>query len=91
MVKKGMLRYASFDMKRLRDAIRPVSFCTSFLFCGSLIGVIVLILSGFASMPFIDTKHPKTFPLVILHTQFSGFYLSLASRMLVMVSAKSKI
>jgi hypothetical protein len=37
MAKKGRLRSASFDMKRLRDAIQPMSFCTSFLFCGGLI------------------------------------------------------
>jgi hypothetical protein len=37
MVKKGRVRSASFDMKRSRDAIRPVNFYTSLLFCGGLI------------------------------------------------------
>jgi hypothetical protein len=72
VVKKGKLRYASFAMNRFRDAMRPVSFCTSFLFCGGCIYVIALILSGFASMPFVETKHLRTLPLVILYMHFLG-------------------
>jgi hypothetical protein len=53
--------------------------------------VIALILSGFASIPFIDIRHPRTFPLVTPNTHFSGFHLSLASRMFAKVSAKSEI
>jgi hypothetical protein len=53
--------------------------------------VIALILSGFASMPFIDTGHLRTFPFVIPNTHFSGFNLSLASHMFAKVSAKSAI
>jgi hypothetical protein len=37
MAKKDRLHSASFDMKRLGDAIRSVSFYTSFLFYGGLI------------------------------------------------------
>jgi hypothetical protein len=37
MKKMGGLHSASFDMKRLRDAIRPVNFCKSFQFCGGLV------------------------------------------------------
>jgi hypothetical protein len=37
MMKKGRLRSANFDMKRLRDAILPFNFYTPFLFCGGLI------------------------------------------------------
>ena len=29
----------------------------------AILAAILLILSGFASMPFVETKHPKTFPL----------------------------
>jgi hypothetical protein len=53
--------------------------------------VIAPILPGFALIPFVDSKHPKTFPLVIPNTHFSGFNLSLASRIFVKVSAKSEI
>jgi hypothetical protein len=70
MVKNGRLRSASFEMNQFNEAIRPVSFCTSFLLCKGCIWVIALILSGFASIPFVDIKHPRTFPLVILNTLF---------------------
>jgi hypothetical protein len=53
--------------------------------------VIALIFSGFASMPFIDTRHLSTFPLVIPNKHFSRFKQSLASRIFAKVYAKSKI
>jgi hypothetical protein len=52
--------------------------------------VIALTFSRFASMLFIDTRHLRTFPLVIPNTHFSGFSLSLASHMFAKVSAKSE-
>jgi hypothetical protein len=91
MVKNGKPRSASFTMNRFRDAMRPVSFWMSFLlFCGC-IWVMALILSGFPLMPFVETKHPRTLPLVILNMHFSGLSLSLASRIFVKVSAKSEM
>jgi hypothetical protein len=42
-------------------------------------------------MHFIDTRHLRTFPFVILNTHFSGFNLSLAYRLFAKVSAKSTI
>jgi hypothetical protein len=62
----------------------------SFLLYGGCIPV-ALILSGLASVPFVDTGHPRTFPFVIPNTHFSGFNLSLASHMFAKVSAKSTI
>jgi hypothetical protein len=53
--------------------------------------VIALILSEFASIPFVDNRHPRTFPLVIPNTHFSAFNQSLALRMLAKVSIKSDI
>jgi hypothetical protein len=50
--------------------------------------VIALILSGFASMPFVDHR---TFTLVIPNTHFSGFNRSLALCIFTKVSAKSEI
>jgi hypothetical protein len=90
-VKNGRLRSASFEMNRFSEAIRPVSFYISFLLCGGCIWVIALILSGFASIPFVDIRHPRTFLFVTPNTHFSGFNLSLASHMFVKVSAKSVI
>jgi hypothetical protein len=90
MVKNGIVHSASFEMNRFSDDIQPVSFCTSFLLYGGCIWVIALILSGFASMPFVDTKHLGTFPLVTPNTHLSRFSLSSASHMFAKVSAKSK-
>jgi hypothetical protein len=63
MVKNGRLHSASFAINQFNAAILPVSFWTSFLVCGGCILVMALILSGFASMPFVETKHPNTLPL----------------------------
>jgi hypothetical protein len=90
-LKNDRLRSTSFKINRFSEAIRPVSFCTSFLLYGGCIWVIALILSGFASMPFVDIRHPRTFPFVTPNTHFSGFNLCLASRMFAKVSAKSTI
>jgi hypothetical protein len=56
MVKKGKLHSTSFDMNQLSDAIHPVSFYTSFVLYGGCIWMMSLILSGFASMSFVETK-----------------------------------
>jgi hypothetical protein len=53
--------------------------------------VMALILSGFASMPFMEAKHPSTLHLVPLNMHFSGLSLSRASRIFAMVSARSEI
>jgi hypothetical protein len=53
--------------------------------------VMDLILWGFASMPFMETKHPRTLPLVIPNMHFSRLSLSRALCTFVKVSAKSKI
>jgi hypothetical protein len=50
-----------------------------------------LILSGFASMPFVDTRHTSTLPLVMPNMHLSGLSLSQASRILVNVSTKSEM
>jgi hypothetical protein len=43
------------------------------------------ILSGLASMPFVETKQPRTFPFVIPNIHFSGLSFSLASRIFLKV------
>jgi hypothetical protein len=50
--------------------------------------MIALILSGFASIPFVETKHPRTLPLVTPNKHFFGLSLSRASHILVKVSAR---
>jgi hypothetical protein len=53
--------------------------------------VMALILSGFASIPFMETRHPSTLPLVIPNMHFSGFSLSRASRILAKICARSEM
>jgi hypothetical protein len=50
--------------------------------------MMALILSGFASMPFMETKHPRTLPLLTPNTHFSGLSLSQASHILAKVPAR---
>jgi hypothetical protein len=71
--------------------MRPVSFWTSFLVCRGCIGRIAFILSGLASMPLVETQHPRTLPLITLNTHFCGLSLSLALHILAKVSAMSEI
>jgi hypothetical protein len=53
--------------------------------------MVALILLGFASMPFVETKQSRTLPLVIPNIHFLGLSLSLASHIFVKVSAKSEM
>jgi hypothetical protein len=69
--KNGRLRSADFKMNLFRAAMRHVSFWTSFTIFGGCISAIALILLGFASMPFLDTMYPRTFPLWMPKTHFS--------------------
>jgi hypothetical protein len=85
-VTKGKLFSASFAINLFNAAMRPASFCTSFLVCGGCIWRIAFILSGLASIPLVDTRHPNTFPCVTPKTYFSGLSLSLASCMFAKVS-----
>jgi hypothetical protein len=53
--------------------------------------MMALILSGFASMPFVESRQSRTFPFVIPNIHFSRLSLSHASRIFVKVSARSEI
>ena len=59
----GKLRSAERGMNLFRAAILPVSFCTSLIDFGSSMLHRAAILSGLASMPLVETRHPRTFPL----------------------------
>jgi hypothetical protein len=50
-----------------------------------------LILSRFALMPVMETKHSSTLPLIIPNTHLSGLSLSQTSHILAKVSSKSEI
>jgi hypothetical protein len=50
-----------------------------------------LILSGFASIPFVETKQSGSFPFVIPNVHFSRLSLSLASRIFAKVSVRSEM
>jgi hypothetical protein len=75
----------------LSAAMRPLSFCTSFLVYGGCIWMIALILSGLASIPLVDTKQPNTLPLVTPKMHFSGLNLRCASCILEKVSDRSEM
>jgi hypothetical protein len=47
-----------------------------------------LILVGFASIHFVESKQPRTLPLATPNIYFSGLSYSLASHIFVKVSAK---
>jgi hypothetical protein len=53
--------------------------------------MIALILSGLASIPFVETKQDNTLPLVTLKTHFSGLSLLFASHILVKVLDRSEM
>jgi hypothetical protein len=48
-------------------------------------------MNQFASKPFVETKHPRTFPLVTPNINFSALSYSLPSRIFVKVSARSEM
>ena len=64
---------AILEIKRLRAAKDPVSFCTSLMRPGGLIASIALILAGFALMPRCENRIPSSFPAETPKTHFSGF------------------
>jgi hypothetical protein len=88
MVKKGRLHSATFDINKYIDDIQPVSFWMSFMFYGGCIWAMALILSGFALIPFAETKQPRTLPFVAPNIQYSGLSFSLALRIFMKVSAE---
>jgi hypothetical protein len=89
-MKKGKLHTIIFTMNHFNAAILPVRLCTSFLDRGGFMLTIAFILSGFASIPLIETKQPNTLPLPTLNTHFFGLSFICAFRMLAKVSAKSR-
>jgi hypothetical protein len=90
-LKNGKLHSTSFAINRFSATILPVSLCTSFPDCRGFMCTMVLILSGLTSIPFIDTKQPRTLSLHTSNTHFSGLSFNCALCILVKVSAKSCI
>jgi hypothetical protein len=77
-------------MNLLSAAMRPVSFCTSFLICGGCIWRIALILLELTSIPLVETRQPNTLCRVTPKTHFSRLSLRLASHILAKLSIKSE-
>ena len=88
-LKSGKLRSTESMMNLFRAAILPVSFCTSLIDCGSSMLQRAAILSGLVSMPLVETRHPRTFPLWTPKTHFLGLRLRFASQRFAKVSARS--
>jgi hypothetical protein len=76
-------------MNRFKATILPVSFCTYFLDFGGVMQIIAFILPWFTLIPFTETKHPNTLPLLTPNTHFSGLSFNCALHMLAKVPAKS--
>jgi len=74
-----------------RDVSRPMSFCTSFKFCGLLMATMVAYLSRLASMPRSVSMKPKNFLPPTPKTHLARFNLMLNLRKLENVSSRSKI
>ncbi|WP_266194711.1 hypothetical protein, partial [Salmonella enterica] len=68
---KGKFLSADLDMNLLRDVSLPVSLWAPFLVVGGSIRSIASILFGLASIPFVETKHPRNFPFFTPKTHFS--------------------
>ena len=61
------------DIKRLRAAMQPVSFCMSFTDVGRFMLVMAKTLSGLGSMPQALTMYPRSIPDETLKMHFEGF------------------
>ena len=88
-LKNGKLQFAERGINLFRAAILPVSFCKSLIDCGSSMLQRAAIFSRLASMPLVETRHPKAFPLWTPNTHFSGLRLRFAFRRFAKVSARS--
>lgn len=62
MSKNGRHRSTDFFTNRRREAIIPVSFCTSLILEGGAMSRMTLILSGLASIPRWQTRKPRNLP-----------------------------
>jgi hypothetical protein len=85
----GKFLSTDLEMNLVNDASLPVSIWAAFLVLGGSIRSIASILLGFASIPFVDTRHPSNFPFFTPKTHFLGFSLRLAFLKLANVSYKS--
>jgi hypothetical protein len=72
-LKKGSHFLSSRDMKRLRAAMLPVSFCTSFTQHGGAISIMARICLVFASIPRLLTRNPSSCPDGTPKTHLFGF------------------
>jgi hypothetical protein len=68
-----MTTNTNLEINRLSAAKHSMSFYTSLMRAGGRIASIVLIFSGFASIPPCETKKPSSLLIVTLKTHFSGF------------------
>ena len=79
----------ALETNLLRAATRPVRDWTSLMLYGGFIFRIVLIFSGFASIPLCDTMNPRNFPDDTPNTHLLGFNFILNRLSVSKVSCKS--
>jgi hypothetical protein len=72
-LKKGSPYSPSHEMKRLRAAMLPVSFCTSFTQHGGAISIMIRICLVLASIPRLLTRNPSSCPDGTPKTHLFGF------------------
>jgi hypothetical protein len=80
---------ADLEINLFNEANLPVSIWVPFLDFGGSIQSIASILFGLASIPFVDTRHPRNFPFFTLKTHFSRLSLRPAILKLANVSCRS--
>jgi hypothetical protein len=68
----GKFLSADLEINLFNDASLPINLLSPFLDFGGSIRIIASILFGLASIPFVDTRHPRNFPFLTPKTHFSG-------------------
>jgi hypothetical protein len=89
--KKWKASLTSLAMNQFSAAIQLVSLWTFLLDCRGFMCTMALILSGLASIPFMDTMQPWTLPFCTPKMHFSGFNFNYALCMLAKVTTRSPI
>jgi hypothetical protein len=78
-------------MNLFRDALHPVSFCTSLIVAGASISVMAVVFTGLASIPRLLMMKPSNFPDGTPKTHLVGLGFHRNLRRLLNISSKSAI
>jgi hypothetical protein len=87
--KNGKFLSADLEINLFNEVNLPISLWAPLLDFGGSIRSIASILFGLASIPFVDTRHPRNFPFFTMKTHFSGLSLRPSFLKLANVSYRS--